>query len=84
MHLPLAASHLVQVHGDVFRAPPNSSLLATYVGTGVQIFGMTLVTMIFALLGFLSPANRGGLMTAMLMVRSAAPVHAAVHHGQHA
>lgn len=26
------------------------------------------VTMIFAVLGFLSPANRGGLMTAMLLL----------------
>jgi transmembrane 9 superfamily protein 2/4 len=56
------------VHGDVFRPPANSSLLASYVGSGVQIFGMALVTMVFALLGFLSPANRGGLMTAMLMM----------------
>ncbi|XP_073064481.1 transmembrane 9 superfamily member 7 [Primulina eburnea] len=56
------------VHGDVFRAPINSGLLCVYVGTGVQIFGMTLVTMIFALLGFLSPSNRGGLMTAMVLL----------------
>ncbi|KAF6174931.1 hypothetical protein GIB67_026419 [Kingdonia uniflora] len=56
------------VHGDVFRPPMNSSLLCVYVGTGVQIFGMTLVTMIFALLGFLSPSNRGGLMTAMVLL----------------
>ena len=56
------------MHGDVFRPPAGASLLSTYVGTGVQIFGMTLITMIFALLGFLSPANRGGLMTAMLMM----------------
>ncbi|KAL2534083.1 Transmembrane 9 superfamily member 7 [Abeliophyllum distichum] len=56
------------VHGDVFRAPTNSGLLCVYVGTGVQIFGMTLVTMIFALLGFLSPSNRGGLMTAMVLL----------------
>ncbi|KAL3632920.1 Transmembrane 9 superfamily member 7 [Castilleja foliolosa] len=56
------------VHGDVFRAPLNSGLLCVYVGTGVQIFGMTLVTMIFALLGFLSPSNRGGLMTAMVLL----------------
>ncbi|KAF5832623.1 EMP/nonaspanin domain family protein [Dunaliella salina] len=56
------------VHGDVFRPPANASLLATFVGTGVQLFGMAMVTMLFALLGFLSPANRGGLMTAMLMM----------------
>ncbi|XP_042452172.1 transmembrane 9 superfamily member 7-like [Zingiber officinale] len=56
------------VHGDVFRPPLNSGLLCVYVGTGVQFFGMTLVTMIFALLGFLSPSNRGGLMTAMVLL----------------
>ncbi|CAN0838372.1 Transmembrane 9 superfamily member 10 [Linum grandiflorum] len=56
------------VHGDVFRAPSNSDLLCVYVGTGVQFFGMLLVTMIFAALGFLSPSNRGGLMTAMLLL----------------
>ncbi|KAH1117275.1 hypothetical protein GLYMA_17G073600v4 [Glycine max] len=56
------------VHGDVFRPPSNSDLLCVYVGTGVQFFGMTLVTMMFAALGFLSPSNRGGLMTAMLLL----------------
>uniref|UniRef100_A0A0D3H327 Transmembrane 9 superfamily member n=1 Tax=Oryza barthii TaxID=65489 RepID=A0A0D3H327_9ORYZ len=56
------------VHGDVFRPPTNSDLLCVYVGTGVQFFGMLLVTMMFAVLGFLSPSNRGGLMTAMLLI----------------
>ncbi|PIN01148.1 Endosomal membrane protein, EMP70 [Handroanthus impetiginosus] len=56
------------VHGDVFRPPSNSDLLCVYVGSGVQFFGMILVTMIFAALGFLSPSNRGGLMTAMLLL----------------
>lgn len=56
------------VHGDVFRPPPSGSWLAVLVGTGVQLFGMTLVTMLFATLGFLSPANRGGLMTAVLLL----------------
>lgn len=56
------------VHGDVFRPPGNYSLLCVYVGTGVQFLGMTIVTMIFALLGFLSPSNRGGLMTAMVLL----------------
>ncbi|PSC68332.1 Transmembrane 9 superfamily member 4 [Micractinium conductrix] len=56
------------VHGDVFRPPAGGSWLAVLVGTGVQLFGMTLVTMVFATLGFLSPANRGGLMTAVLLL----------------
>ena len=37
-------------------------------GTGVQIFMMSLVAMGFAILGFLSPANRGGLLTAILLL----------------
>lgn len=57
------------VHGDVFRAPEFSPmLLSVFAGTGVQIFAMTLSTMTFALLGFLSPANRGGLLTALLLL----------------
>ncbi|KAL3633428.1 Transmembrane 9 superfamily member 8 [Castilleja foliolosa] len=56
------------VHADVFRPPANSDLLCVYVGTGVQFLGMVLVTMMFAVLGFLSPSNRGGLMTAMLLL----------------
>jgi len=52
------------VHGDVFRPPNHRMLLSVLVGSGVQVFGMVLVTMVFAVLGFLSPANRGGLMTA--------------------
>lgn len=56
------------VHGDVFRRPSNSDWLCVYVGTGVQFFGMLLVTMVFAVLGFLSPSNMGGLMTAMLLL----------------
>ena len=57
-----------QVHGDVFRPPPRAGLLAVYLGTGVQVLGMSVVTMAFAVLGFLSPSNRGGLMTALLLL----------------
>jgi transmembrane 9 superfamily protein 2/4 len=56
------------VHGDVFRPPQKGSLLSTYVGIGVQLLGMLVVTLVFALLGFLSPSNRGALMTAMVVV----------------
>ena len=56
------------VHGDVFRKPPYPAMLATYIGTGCQLLGMAVITTIFALLGFLSPANRGGLLTAMLLL----------------
>jgi transmembrane 9 superfamily protein 2/4 len=58
------------VHGDVLRPPNAFGSLAVAVGSGVQVLGMTVITMFFALLGFLSPANRGALMTAMLLLFS--------------
>ncbi|PRP81375.1 hypothetical protein PROFUN_11062 [Planoprotostelium fungivorum] len=56
------------VHGDVFRPPVRPMLLSVLLGSGVQIFGMTLITMIVAALGFLSPANRGGLISSMVVL----------------
>ncbi|CAH8436232.1 unnamed protein product [Schistosoma bovis] len=56
------------VHGDVFRPPNWGMLFSVVVGSGVQIFQMLLVTLFFACLGFLSPANRGALMTCALAV----------------
>ncbi|PON67133.1 Nonaspanin [Parasponia andersonii] len=54
------------VVGDVFRAPTNPALLCIMVGDGVQILGMAVVTILFATLGFMSPASRGTLITGML------------------
>jgi len=51
------------VHGDVFRPPRFSKLLTSFVGAGIQIFCMSLITIFFAMLGMLSPAARGSLMT---------------------
>lgn len=56
------------VHGDVFRRPQNAMLLSVLLGSGVQVFFMTLITLFFACLGFLSPANRGSLMTCALVL----------------
>jgi len=56
------------VHGDVFRPPEYKSCFASFIGTGVQIFTMVFLTLIFAALGFLSPANRGALMTTLLLL----------------
>ncbi|XP_050438800.1 transmembrane 9 superfamily member 2 [Adelges cooleyi] len=56
------------VHGDVFRPPRRGMLLSVFVGSGVQVLCMTVVTLAFACLGFLSPANRGSLMTCSLIL----------------
>ncbi|KAH3809749.1 transmembrane 9 superfamily member 2-like [Dreissena polymorpha] len=56
------------VHGDAFRPPRRGMLLAILNGSGCQIFFMALITLVFACLGFLSPANRGALMTCSLVL----------------
>jgi transmembrane 9 superfamily protein 2/4 len=57
------------VHGDVFRPPTTSPmLLAVLAGTGVQLLTMAFFTMICAVLGLMSPANRGALLTSLLLI----------------
>jgi len=57
------------VHADVFRPPSFSPLLMSVCcGTGVQLLCMAFLTVIFAAMGFLSPANRGSLLMAQLLL----------------
>ncbi|KAK3390155.1 hypothetical protein B0H63DRAFT_389211 [Podospora didyma] len=56
------------VHGDVFRTPSHPLLLSVFLGNGAQLFVMTGCTIVFALLGFLSPSNRGSLGTIMVFL----------------
>merc|ERR1712141_229234 len=56
------------VHGDVFRPPRKGMLLSVFLGSGVQLFCMSGITLVFACLGFLSPANRGALMTCAMVL----------------
>ncbi|GLB37446.1 putative endomembrane protein 70 [Lyophyllum shimeji] len=55
------------VHGEVFRPPQNVMVLSVMVGNGAQLCAMVAVTLVFALLGFLSPSNRGSLATVMMV-----------------
>ena len=56
------------VHGDVFRTPSRPLLLSVLLGNGAQLFVMAGFTIAFALLGFLSPSNRGSLGTIMVLL----------------
>ncbi|KAH6658889.1 hypothetical protein BKA67DRAFT_509876 [Truncatella angustata] len=56
------------VHGDVFRTPSHPLLLSVFLGNGVQLFVMAGFTICFALLGFLSPSNRGSLGTIAVLL----------------
>ncbi|KAJ7680358.1 Nonaspanin TM9SF [Mycena polygramma] len=55
------------VHGEVFRTPGRPMVLSVMVGNGAQLCAMVGVTLVFALLGFLSPSNRGSLATVMMI-----------------
>lgn len=55
------------VHGDVFRPPNRPLLLSILAGSGIQLAVMTGLTLVFAVLGFLSPSNRGSLATMMIL-----------------
>lgn len=56
------------IHGDVFRPPAHPMVFSIIVGNGSQVLAMVIVTLIFACLGFLSPATRGGLMTSLVVL----------------
>lgn len=57
------------VHGDVFRPPSTYPMMfSVFVGSGVQLLTMAFATLTFAVLGLLSPANRGSLITALVML----------------
>ena len=57
------------VHGDVFRPPTALPMtFSVFVGIGSQLICMSFATIVFAAIGFLSPANRGSLMIALLLL----------------
>ena len=56
------------VHADVLRPPPFALLLSVSAGTGTQMLMCAVISIGCAMLGFLSPANRGGLLTATLLL----------------
>jgi transmembrane 9 superfamily protein 2/4 len=56
------------VHGDVFRPPKHTDLLVVLIGTGLQLLTMAFITIVFAMLGMLSPSYRGALVTSALFL----------------
>jgi len=70
------------VHGDVFRPPANNKLFAAVIGSGIQIFAMMSITIFFAMLGMLSPASRGALLTAAIFLYEFLGVVAGYYSGR--
>ncbi|XP_031502659.1 transmembrane 9 superfamily member 3-like [Nymphaea colorata] len=56
------------IHGDVFRYPKHKSLFAAVVGSGTQLFTLTIFIFILSLVGVFYPYNRGALFTALVVI----------------
>jgi len=59
------------VHADVFRPPAGffgPMFLSVFVGGGMQVLAMSFTLLGFAVLGFLSPAQQGNLVTAFILL----------------
>ncbi|KAK4774948.1 hypothetical protein SAY86_009883 [Trapa natans] len=56
------------IHGDVFRYPKYKSLFASGLGSGTQLFTLTVFIFILALVGVFYPYNRGALFTALVVI----------------
>ncbi|GMN51445.1 hypothetical protein TIFTF001_020596 [Ficus carica] len=56
------------IHGDVFRYPPYKSLFAAALGSGTQLFTLTVFIFLLALVGVFYPYNRGALFTALVVI----------------
>ncbi|XP_063720621.1 transmembrane 9 superfamily member 4-like [Symsagittifera roscoffensis] len=70
------------VHGDVFRPPKHPRLLSSLVGSGIQILAMFGFTIGLAMLGFLSPASRGSIMSGGIFLYCFMGVIAGYHAGR--
>ncbi|XP_022638975.1 transmembrane 9 superfamily member 2 isoform X2 [Vigna radiata var. radiata] len=56
------------IHGDVFRFPKHKSLFAASLGSGTQLFTLTIFIFMLALVGVFYPYNRGALFTALVVI----------------
>ena len=54
------------IHGDVFRFPPYKNVFCAFVGTGAQLFALSIFIFVLACVGIFYPYNRGGLYTALI------------------
>ncbi|PSS36629.1 Transmembrane 9 superfamily member 3 like [Actinidia chinensis var. chinensis] len=56
------------IHGDVFRFPKYKSFFAAALGSGTQLFTLTIFIFVLALVGVFYPYNRGALFTALVVI----------------
>lgn len=64
-----------QVHGDVFRAPPFSTVLTSLIGSGYQMASVVFIVVLFAIVGELYTERGSLLNTAIFMYSVTSPVN---------
>lgn len=65
---PAAFAGWKLVHGDVFRVPPQGSLLCALLGTGGQLLALVFCLLILALMNTFYPGNRGAIYSAAVVL----------------
>lgn len=70
------------VHADVFRPPRYQMLLVNFIGSGIQLIGMVVVVLTFAMLGVLSPSSRGSLTSVAIFLFCIMGLVAGYHAGR--
>eukprot|EP01060_Flectonema_neradi_P040118 TRINITY_DN903_c3_g1_i1.p1 TRINITY_DN903_c3_g1~~TRINITY_DN903_c3_g1_i1.p1 ORF type:complete len:627 (+),score=97.42 TRINITY_DN903_c3_g1_i1:54-1934(+) len=56
------------VHSEVFRPPKRPILFSGVVGTGTQLIGLSMMLLTAAMLGFVSPAFRGAMLSTSIFI----------------
>jgi transmembrane 9 superfamily protein 3 len=64
-----------QVHGDVFRAPPFSTVLTSLIGSGYQMAAVVFIVILFAIVGELYTERGSLLNTAIFMYAITSPIN---------
>lgn len=59
------------IHGDVFRFPKHRNLFCALIGTGFQLLMLSISVCALACAGQFAPHNKGGLMTAIIVLYAA-------------
>ena len=56
-----------QVCNDVFRKPKNLFIFSAFIGTGIQLLLILILSLIYNLLGYIHPEQRGNLLNHMVI-----------------
>ncbi|TNN21100.1 Transmembrane 9 superfamily member 3 isoform 3 [Schistosoma japonicum] len=64
-----------QVHGDVFRPPPHSSLLASLVGTGIHVAVVSSIVLLLSLTNKLYTERGSFVSTAIFVFAATSPIN---------